>query len=149
MSYHDKLTDEINRILDDLTSRGETWDAKWIAHAVCNGHSDGLTDAPDADFWRWCGYKECREQVRRCINHRAGDKPTADPRQLRLPGYEHLQAYYVVNRDGADVGVPVTHLTDLEIEAKAGMYRTMGAACYAHADELDRYRRLRRNAAAE
>jgi len=149
MSYADKLTAEINRILDDLAERGESWEAKWIAHGICNSHSDGLNSSEDAEFWRWCGYTETRDQVRRCINSRAGDKAETNDRQYRLPGYDHLQSYYVVQRGGVDVGVPVTSLSDAEIEEKSSLFRSMGAACYAHADELDRFRRLRRTAAAK
>jgi hypothetical protein len=148
MSYHDKLIAEINAKLDELATEKTAWRAQWIAQAICSEHSTGLAGTPDADFWRHCGYVECRDEVRRCINRRAGDdKPASDDRQLHLPGYERLQLYYVVTRDGDDVGVPVEELTDQELEAKAATYRSMGAACYRHADEIDRFKRLRRVAA--
>ena len=151
MSYHERLTAEINATLDDLISRGEAWRAGWVAHAICSDHSSGLAGNDDADFWQWCTYQEVRDQVRRTINARAGDKPetNADDRQLRLPGYQFLQAYYVVRRDEEDIGVPIHDLTDEEVEAKAKQYRAMGAACFGHADDLDRFRSLRRVAVAE
>lgn len=146
MSYQETLTAEINLVLDDLSEKGETWNAAWIAHAICNKHTDGLAENEHSYFWRHCGYQDCRDEVRRCINGRAGDRPTSDA-QLRLPGYDHLQAYYIVKRDGDEIGVPVHDLTDDELEAKAALYRGMAAACYAHADEIDRFKRLRRNVA--
>ncbi len=52
--------------------------------------------------------------------------------------------YYVVERDGEEVGYPVHDCTDEELEAKRLQYRTMGFACFAHADEIERYQRSRR-----
>lgn len=140
MGYHDKLVAEINAKLDSLTGK---WAASWIAHAICNSHAEGLAENDEALFWRHCGYAEVRDEVRRCINRRAGDREDGEAGQGFLPGFRHLQSHYIVSRDGEDVGVPVYDLSDEEIEAKAAKYRGMGAACYAHADELDRFRRDR------
>ena len=147
MSYDQRLKQEINQMLDRLAKRSSIWDAKSIAHAICNNHSDALAPGEEADFWRHAGYRHTRETVRKIINQRAGDRPDQDDGQLKLPGYDHLHAYYIVSRNGEDVGIPVYDMTDEEIEAKAQTYRSMAAACYAHADELDRFRTLRRQAA--
>ena len=144
MSYQDRLRTEINATLDQLAAEQQPWIAKWVAHHICKVHSDGIAENEHSDFWRHCTYVECRRQVTECINKRAGDKPSRDSEQLKLNGWDHLQAYYVVTRDGEDVGIPVSELTDEEIEAKATLYRKMADACQAHADELDRFRRLRR-----
>lgn len=148
MSYRYQLNVEINEALDDLETRGTPWRASWIAHQICGSHTDGLGTGDHADFWRHCAYEEVRDQVRRCINRRAGDRPNVDDGQLRLPGYEHLQSYYVVRRQEEDLGVPVFDLTDEELDAKAAIYRAMGGACFAHADEIDRFRTLRAAEAA-
>jgi hypothetical protein len=146
MSYHTQLMDEINTLLDSIAEGGGEWRATWVAHEICRQHDDGLlTETTDADFWRHCGYTECRREVRQCINRRAGDSD--EPREIgqyTLPGFKHLQQYYVVRRDNEDVGVPVHDLTDAEIDSKGALYRNMGAACYAHADELDRFKHNRR-----
>lgn len=150
-SYQEKLVSEINERLDDLTVSGQTWQARWIAHAICQHHADGLVDGNDADFWRHTGYQSVREMVTKTINKRAGDKAHSDalPRQIVLPGFErnHLHDYYLVTRDGDDVGLPVTALTDRELSDKARRYRSMGAACYEHADEIDRFRQWRESRA--
>lgn len=143
MSYHDRLNIEINAKLDALAADKRPWVAKWIAHSICGDHEDGLGDGDDALFWRHCGYEEVRDQVRRCINKRAGDRIEEDAAQPKLPGYEHVHAYYLVSRDGEEIAVPTTDLTDDEIGLRAAQYRSMGAACFAHADELDRFKRTR------
>lgn len=139
MSYADRLTAEINALLDQLADEGREWRAAWIAKHICDGHATGLGNGEDADFWLHCGYSDCRREVTRCINRRAGDRPETDTGQLTLPGYDHLHAYYVVERDGEDVGVPVQDMTPPELEAKVRHYRKMGAACFAHADEIERF----------
>lgn len=143
MSYHDRLITEINKTLDDLAAAQEPWAAQWVAHKICGDHAEGLAGNDDAMFWRHCGYVEVRDEVRRCINRRAGDKADSDDQQMKLPGYDHLHAYYVVRRNSEDVGVPIHEMTDAELEEKSAIYRSMAKACYAHADELDRFRRLR------
>lgn len=153
MSYHDRLTKEIHAQLDALAAERRPWNASWIAHAICNGHDEVISrDGPDgqehADFWRHCGYQNTREEVRRCINQRAGERPDRDPSQPSLPGFDHLQAYYLVKRQGEEIGIPIFDLTDAEIEAKAELYRTMGKACFAHARELTRFKALRKPSAA-
>jgi len=143
MSYHDRLNTEINAKLDALAEAQMPWVAKWIAHSICGDHEGGLSGGNDAMFWRHCGYEEVRDQVRRCINKRAGDRIEEDEAQPKLPGYEHVHAYYLVSRDGEEIAVPTADLTDDEIESRAAQYRSMGAACFAHADELDRFKRTR------
>lgn len=140
-----RLADEINAVLDDLAGRGEVWRASWIAQEICAEHASGLAGNDHAEFWRACGYSDCRREVTRCINARAGDaRPAGDHTQLTLPGYEHLQSYYVVVRDDEEVGVSVHDLTDGEVESKAAQYRSMGRACFAHAKELERFREQRK-----
>ena len=56
-----------------------------------------------------------------------------------LPGFEYLQRYYVVQRQGEDVGVPVLECTDEELYAKAALYRSQSRKLVAHADEIERY----------
>lgn len=144
MSYERILTDEINRELDRLQAAGERWVANWVAQAIVQRHEGEL--APDAFFWRHTGYTSTREAVRRIINARAGDKADrgADDRQIALPGYRHLQAYYLVKRKGSDVGVPIHDMSDGELDGKAARYEAMSVACRDHADELRQFKKARR-----
>ena len=143
MSYENQLTEEIYAILERLAAEQQPWRAQWIAHEICQSHKDGLAEGDARLFWEHCGYEKICDLVRRCINRRAGDRELPDEAQLRLPGYERLQAYYMVKRNGDDIGVSVHDLTDAELIEKAALYRSMAAAAYAHADEIDRFRRLK------
>lgn len=140
MSYETQLNAEIYKQLDQLSEMGQAWRAEFIAHAIVSSHAEGLPDNEHTDFWRHCAYRSVREAVRRCINKRAGDERPADDRQYRIPGYDHVHAYYVVRRDDTDVGVPVSDLTDDEIDQKSALYKKMGRECFDHADELQRYK---------
>ena len=146
MSYSDRLKEEINDVLTTLEVDRSPWEASWIAHEVCNQHRKGLAKNDERFFWDHCGYTEARRQVRECINRRAGDHTDLEAvdRQYVIPGYEHLRSYYVVERDGQKVGVSVYDTTDDDLDVKKTIYRSMGQACYAHADEIDRFQRDRR-----
>jgi len=143
MSYEQQLTTEINELLDDLAKRRQIWNPALITAEICERHGAGIRGGKHADFWRHSGYCHCRQQVRQCINRRAGD-PSESDKQMKLFGWEHLQTYYLIEREGDQVAVPVTAMTDSELEQKARLYRSMAATCYAHADELDRFRNHRR-----
>lgn len=144
MGYERILSNEINRELDRLQTAGERWVANWIARAIVEKHEGELT--PEADFWRHCGYASTREAVRRTISARAGDKAdrATDDRQMSLPGYQHLQAYYLVKRRGKDVGVPIADMSDAEIDGKISRYEAMSVACRHHAEEFREFKTKRR-----
>ena len=36
--------------------------------------------------------------------------------------------------------IHIQDMTDAQLQAKADEYRAMGAGCFQHADEIDRYR---------
>lgn len=144
MGYERILADEISGELNRLQAAGERWVANWIAQAIMQRHEGELT--PDADFWRHCGYASTRDAVRRAINARAGDKADRDQddRQMKLPGYQHLQAYYLVKRRNRDVGVPIGDMTDREIDEKVTRYEAMSVACRHHAEEFREFKKARR-----
>ena len=144
MGYSEQLKIEIEQMLDSLKEERRPWEANWITVAICKNHENGLAEnGEDVEFWRYCGQTACREAVRRCINKRAGDRPQQDDGQLVLPGWDHLQAYYMVRRDEEDIGISVFNLTDNEIQEKEALYRKMGEGCFAHARELARFKSQR------
>jgi uncharacterized membrane protein affecting hemolysin expression len=49
-----------------------------------------------------------------------------------------------VTREKEQIAVRIDNLTDAELEAKASEYDNMGRSLLQHADELRRYRTLRR-----
>lgn len=145
MSYESELNREINAELDRLQEAKLEWRAQFVAHSICTRHVDGLVDGDHKDFWRHCGYEKVRDAVRRRINKRAGDKRQSEIEDLqyRLPGYDHVHEYYVVKRNGDDIGVHVNNLTDVEIDQKSELYRDFGRSNFSHADELQRFKRER------
>ena len=145
MGYERIYTAEIDAVLDRVQAEGAPMIAAWITQEVCAQHEATLP--PDDDpFWRHCGYANTRDAVRRRINARAADRTPTDTGQAPLlPGYEHLQRYYLVKRRGVgDIGVPIHQLTDREIDGKVGLYERFGFASLAHAEELREFKKGRR-----
>jgi hypothetical protein len=66
--------------------------------------------------------------------------------QLVFPGCERMQRAYLVDRSGASMVVPTEQCTDAELRAKIDELRAMGDGCYAHATEIGRYIKKRRQA---
>lgn len=145
-SYHDRINREINEQLDLLAEEGASWKAEWVANAICKSHQGALREGEGSEFWLWTSYRSVRDMVRRQINVRAGDEADRPERhQIELKGFDRdrLQDYYLVERDGEALGVPVTDLTDAEISQKAGNFRAMANACHEHANELMRFKAWR------
>lgn len=143
---HKQLLTEINSEIDAAIMGGQELQASWIAHTIVSRYDGGLTDAPSAEIHRWATRTTVREMVRRAISKRAGDRSDNErPQQIELPGFDrtHLQDYYMVKRGDDEIGVPITQMLDVEIDAKADEHRKMGAANYEHADELERFKRWR------
>jgi hypothetical protein len=84
-----------------------------------------------------------RRMVTEYINKRGDgtNKATGSSQQLPLPGFdrEHLQDYYVVERDGEETGVCILDMTDGELEAKARHHEAIAGANLAHAREIRRF----------
>jgi hypothetical protein len=146
----EQLRLEINTLLDKRQQRRETLQPLWITQEICRQHHTGLADETTASeeqqyhiaFWKHGGYTITRKLVTRCINER--EKPDRVADVPFLPGFEYLQHYYVIKRDGVDVGVPIEECTDDELLAKAALYRAQATRLIAHANEIDRYVDLRR-----
>jgi hypothetical protein len=144
MSYHDRLKVEFTAKLDALQAAGQPMVPTWVTHAICKDHEPALVDDQDhADFWRHGGYMHTRRMVTEYINKRCDvtSKSTGDPQQLPLPGFDrdHLQNYYVVERDGDEIAVCVLDMTDDELEAKARHHEAISRANAAHAQEIRRF----------
>ena len=145
--YYTQLVQEVNDKLDRLAEACEPWVANWVAEDICKDHDAALPKVDGSEFWRWGAYQHIRETVRKQINKRAGATAElrAQKQQLVFEGFQriHLQDYYMVERDGDELGIPLLDLTDPEIDAKAAHYRAMGKGCDEHADELLRFKEWR------
>jgi len=145
MGYERTYTAEIDAALDRIQTEGGQMVPAWITQEICAAHADALAPGED-HFWRHCGYALTRDAVRRRINARAGERSATDIGQAPLlPGFTHLQRYYVVKRKGVgDVGVPIDQLTDKEVEGKIALYERFSLASLAHAEELREFKKVRR-----
>ncbi len=142
---HSRINAEINEILDAKLHREEQWDARWVAHEILGRKEAALGECPDKEFWMHCGYEQLRDMIQTVIRNRAGDRTDIDkPKQLKL-GFErqHMQDYYLIRRDGVDMGVAVTQATDDELRGKVRTLRTIGKSVNDHADELEQFINLR------
>jgi hypothetical protein len=143
MSYADQITTEINALLDRLSDEGQSWRPRWIAHMICESHKKGLSKSKHAHFWLHCGYAEVRKQVGECISRRTNPAAEAAEEEApRLPGFSHVREYYSVKRDDEVIGVPVRQLTLQEFDEKIVMLRKRAVTENAHANELEKLKRL-------
>lgn len=149
MSYSPKdLREEAQSIIDEVLTKGQIVNPDWIAHAIVAAHPlpDGF-EGEDAEFTEICRWQHTRDVVRQTVNRFKEYAKAANDSQLVMPGWEHLQRGYLVTRDKEQQLVPVTALSDHEFESKAQEYEHMGRGCFAHAQEIRRYIRMRKSAA--
>jgi len=129
-----------------IANNGSVLHPEFIAHQVTADHPG--VSGEDADFYKCCSFAKLRDEVRQQINRMKVKTDHDDgSEQLVMPGFEHLQQRYFVDREKETCIVRLEEMTDDEIEVKAQEREAMGRACYAHADELRRYRELRKSAA--
>jgi hypothetical protein len=138
MSYQEKLVNIISVKVDTCREQGRALIPQWIAQAICEDYKAGLADNDQAELWRHVGYLAIRKEVGKFITKRAGESGSSD-RSPVLPGFEHLQHHYLVARQGEELEVSVGAMTKEETVQWIAMLRSRGAACYAHADELEEY----------
>ena len=89
----------------------------------------------DADFFIAFALYGIEDLIARVM--RKYDEPSETERQqLVMKGFEYLQCYYSVVRDGAKLYLPLKRLTDEEIEAKAVEHEAQASGHVKHAQEL-------------
>lgn len=134
-----QLVKEIRSVIDCRMSRKEPIHPDWVTQEIISSHQG--VDGEDSDFYLCVGRETIRSQVRKQINRFAlsPEKAIETDRQLVLPGYERLQAFYLVDIGGEQVAVPIERMTRPQRKAKATELRAMGDGCYQHADEMERY----------
>lgn len=128
----DSLYSEVREYIQDQLSAGVIIRAEWVTAGIL--HAKAEPECEDADFYLLCARAHLAEIVKRCIGKYKAATVTDD--QLVLPGFDHLQRGYQVERENVRLLVPTDLLTDDEIEARASEYEAMAAGCRAHAREL-------------
>jgi hypothetical protein len=108
------------------------WASKEILDTYCGIYG------PDADFYKIATKDYVADKVKRCIKkYETPDQ--AGRGQIVMDGFEYLQKAYPVERGEEREIVPVSQLTDLELEARAAEYDKMAAGCKKHALEIREY----------
>lgn len=134
-----QLVKEIAEITDHLVKQGIALHPDWVTQKIQSNHQN--IEGDDSDFYTCVSKETIRDQVRKRIN-KFKIKPEQNSdvdRQLVMPGFERLQLAYVIEMDGTQIAVPLRIMSSAQRRAKSAELRAMGAGCYQHADEIDRY----------
>lgn len=137
------IRSEIRKFIADKINAGDNIVVPWLITEILAQKSD--IEGNDLPFYLTCTRATVSEIVKSCVQkyNKADNKDT----QIVLPGFEHLQVAYPVERDGQQVLVPVNQLSDDELEQRAKEYDAMARSCRLHAREIRDYVKARRDAA--
>ena len=128
----ESLYSDVRDFIQSKLDAGMILRAEWVTAEIIAAKDE--PECADADFYLICARNHISEIVKRCIG-KYSPKPVTDE-QLKLPGFEHLQKAYQVERDGVRFLVPTDALSDAELLARADEYDAMAAGCTGHALEL-------------
>lgn len=128
----DSLYADVRDFIQGRLDAGLILRADWVTAEILAGKQE--PECEDADFYLICARNHISEVVKRCIGKYSA-KPTTDE-QLKLPGFEHMQKAYQVEREGVRLLVPTDMLTDAELLRRADEYDEMAVGCRAHAREI-------------
>lgn len=150
MSMDLRFDVEIAAVVSAWAAAGRELTPAFITHEIVTAHEQrGLArECDDTLFFKHYTYKAVRKDVGAYIAKVYGGDSDVEPKTPPLPGFDHIQQYYVIKRGKEDVAVPVAQMTDDEIDARIQFLKRRAGACLAHADELHRYKTLRGVAAA-
>ncbi|MCH8517495.1 MAG: hypothetical protein LAT68_14310 [Cyclobacteriaceae bacterium] len=109
-----------------------------VTQEVIDGY--GVHDSQDPRY-QTAMYDYVRRMVSSMFNRYKASAQTDDEvdGQLVLPGYKRLQRRYLVHEGTESLAVRVEEMTDEQLLEKAVELRQMGAGCFQHAREIDRY----------
>lgn len=147
MSGQNPFDLEIAATVAEWDKAGKELVPAFITHEIITKHEPGLARTNEhTEFFKYYAYKGHRKDVGAYIAKVFGDTDDDEQKKLELvlPGFEHIQRRYVVKRNGEDVAVHPNDLSDPEIDAREQLLRRRGRTCFAHADELKRFKALRR-----
>ena len=139
-----EVTREIRRIVQERIDAGAIVLVEWMTTEILSQKSE--IEGADADFYLACGADFVKKCVKRVVGEYEPKEQTGA--QLIMPGFDHLQKAYSVVRGGQIVLVPVTMLTDEEVEGRALELEAMAKGCLSHAKEMRAFVIARNQAAA-
>ena len=126
------LTAHIHELIDEKLASNVVVTVNWVTRCVLEERSD--MHGADADFYRDCASRDIARVVRAALGKYDAEDIT--PRDLLLPGFEHLCRAYSMTRGAEPVLVPVAMCTDAELEGRADQLEKQALGCRAHASEL-------------
>lgn len=133
----EELRAEISR---QMEVRNDEIEPAWVAQAVLVAHSE--IDGDDKDFYLCAARQAIQHEARQIVN--ALDKgDVIGPEQLVMEGFNYLQRYYVVERDGRRPAIAIDQCSREELEAKEREHFTRSETEAEHAREIRRYIEIR------
>lgn len=127
---------DIEKLVTDKIDSGQPVAMAWLTQEVLNAHAD--IHGQDVDFYLVCARYYVSDQVKRHIKKFEPSAGVAEE-QLVMEGFDHLQKAYPVERGSERVIMPISKMTNEELEARAAEYDIMAQGCIAHAEEIRRY----------
>jgi hypothetical protein len=133
---HEEIASEIALLIESE----QVLEPDWITNAVMKEHPQ--IEGPDVDFYNVLTRSLVRKEVTAEINRIGGKDKTNE--QLPLEGFPNLQMYYVIERQGVLVGVPIEKCTNEELRRKQREIGARIATEQLHFDALGRFIENRR-----
>lgn len=134
MNLQKHLEIEIVEIIHEQIKANGKVIADWVANEVVRRHDS--IEGDDQGFAKFCMYAHVRRTVQKVAQRYRG---TEDDRQLLLPGYDCVQVYYSIVRNGEQHIVAIEQMTVAEVYAKIDELQKMRDGLERHIDELKQY----------
>lgn len=133
----------VDKTIDQILGDGAPVNKSWAAEAVRKQIPRSL---PDETAWYWleCESVAIDALVGAAIRARKDVESDPEvPEQMVLAGYERLQKFYSVVRDGEQTLVPNDQLSPREVEQKKAEFRRNIDGLSLHLDEFTTYHEKR------
>tara|TARA_R110000868_G_scaffold25149_10_gene98243 strand:+ start:1510 stop:1941 length:432 start_codon:yes stop_codon:yes gene_type:complete len=138
-----EVTREVRRVVQDKIDAGVAIRVEWLTTEIL-AMKDKI-EGEDADFYIACGADFIKKTVKRVIGEYEPQAQTFA--QIVMEGFDYLQKAYTVSRDNETTLVPVTMLSDAELEVRAQEYEAMAKGCIKHSLEIRAFIMCRSEAA--
>jgi hypothetical protein len=131
---------ELERIAHDLitakVARGEEVHMEWAVQELISGQP--AISGDDTGFYHLCAREHTYRVVKKVVE-RFASETDENPRQMKMDGFDHLQAAYTVERKGERVLVPIANISAAELLARADEFDKLAEGLRAHAREIRKY----------
>jgi hypothetical protein len=135
----EQVRQEVEHIISSRADKAELIEKEDVANAVVLKYYDLDSPSSGQRTLASCAYQLIVNMARRILNNARNTsvRETIQNRvQMSLEGFEKIQDYYAVERDGENVHVPLTKITKEELIEKAQMHEEQAAGHTQHAQEI-------------